>query len=34
MEKLYWTDRVRSEELLQGVNKGEEYPTSNKKKEG
>jgi len=34
MEKIYWTARVRSEELLQRVSKGDEYPANNEKKEG
>jgi hypothetical protein len=34
MEKISWTDRLRNEELLQRVSKGEECPTNNKKKEG
>jgi hypothetical protein len=33
MEQFSWTDRVRNEEILQRV-KEDEYPTSNKKKEG
>jgi hypothetical protein len=32
MEKLSWTDRVRSEEVLQSQG-GEEQPTQNKRKE-
>jgi hypothetical protein len=31
-EKIFWTDHVRNEEILQRVE--EEYPTNNKMKEG
>jgi hypothetical protein len=29
-----WTDRVKNEEVLRGVKRGEEYAACNKKKEG
>jgi len=32
--EISWTDRVKNEEILLKIQKGEKYPKKNKKKEG